>query len=105
MKDGLAKTDSMPVKNIQEAQGLTSILTRSASEKIELPPRYENMLESPMAVFAEGLLSDISGSDSMRQLHECLGKMVEAYRELEGKLNPMVLRPMILGTRCGLCPV
>jgi hypothetical protein len=47
----------------------------------------------------------VAGSVNIGHLFVCLQKMVDAYQELKEKLDPAVLRPLILGTRCVLCPV
>lgn len=105
LKDSYASMDLISVEDIEAAQSLTDILIGNSSEKMSLPEHYRNMIELPGMMFVESMITDIIGSDSMRQLAECLNKMAEAHRELAEKLNPMVIRPLILGTRCALCPV
>jgi hypothetical protein len=42
--------------------------------------------------------------DTVQQLHCEVGEMTKASDELREMLNPVKLRPMILRTRCDLCP-
>lgn len=48
--------------------------------------------------------NNLCKGDTVRQLHDEVGNMEKASEELLEMLNPVRLRPMILRTRCDLCP-
>jgi hypothetical protein len=48
--------------------------------------------------------NNLCKGNTVRQLHDEVGKMEKASEELREMLNPVKLRPMILRTRCDLCP-
>ena len=49
--------------------------------------------------------NNLRKGDIVQQLDDEADKMKEASDELREMLNPVKLRPMILRTRCDLCPV
>jgi hypothetical protein len=48
--------------------------------------------------------NNLGKGDMVRQLHDEVGTMEKATEELREMLNPVKLTPMILRTRCDLCP-
>jgi hypothetical protein len=48
--------------------------------------------------------NNLRKGDTIQQLHREVRKMEKASEELREMLNPVKLRPMILRTRCDLCP-
>lgn len=97
--------DYLPAEDAQTAKDLASILVGDSSQEIRLPPRYREEVQPPAALIVEEVMGDISGSDSVKQLVGHLDGMVAAYGEIGEKLNSLLLRPILLSTRCDLCPV
>ena len=64
---------------------------------LEAPP--DPQPEPPEVSISEGLQAIIDGLD---ENHPAREKVIE---ELDDMLNPLILRPIILRTRCDLCPV
>lgn len=103
--DSQSEADFITPMVALNARSLVDYLTGKGKPDIELPPRYESMLKSHSSEVMTDELKLVAGSVNIGHLFVCLQKMVGAYQELKEKLDPAVLRPLILGTRCVLCPV
>lgn len=63
------------------------------------------VIKSVVMDIVTSLVKDSGSIKLIRQLNQGLENISKAYLELEEKLNPMVLRSLLLSTRCRLCPV
>jgi len=77
--------------------GNSNFLTFSDRDLAEKAARLGNRV-------ARNLLLGRNGGNVGKSLQERISKMRQAMEELADMLNPLVLRPIILRTRCELCP-
>lgn len=98
-------TDSTASESIQESKRLADGLTGRVFQKTKLSQHYRDMLKSETVNIVEDLLAQLSGSAHIGRVANSLQRMAEVHRELAQNLNPLVLRPLILSTRCRICPV
>ena len=77
--------------------GNSNFLTFSDRDLAEKAARLGNHV-------ARNLLLGRNGGNVGKSLQERISKMRQAMEELADMLNPLVLRPIILRTRCELCP-
>jgi len=61
-------------------------------------------LAEEVARICDRVVSELRKGDNVKALGDEVGDLREAQEELLGILNPVRLKPMILNTRCDLCP-
>jgi hypothetical protein len=71
----------------------------------EIPLDLPDVIKSAVMDILGPLVKDTKSIERIKRLDQGLKKMAMAYLELEEKLDPMELRPLLLSTRCRLCPV
>ncbi len=70
----------------------------------EIPADLDVIKSAVMDILGP-LVKDTKSIERIKRLDQGLKKMSTVYLELEEKLDPMELRPLLLSTRCRLCPV
>jgi len=105
LRDSRLPADYLPAREAQTAKDLAGILAGGGSREIMLPPRYSDVVEPPVVLILQEVMGDIAGSEGVKRLAGHLDEMAAAYRETGEKLNALLLRPILLSTRCDLCPV
>lgn len=91
--------------NIEISRRFAGYLTGDDTGEPVIPADYPGMVKSAVMDIVTSLVKDSGSIKLIRQLNQGLENISKAYLELEEKLNPMVLRPLLLSTRCRLCPV
>lgn len=91
--------------DIEISKRLASYLIGENTEEPVIPSSLLSVLKSVVMDIITSLVKDSSSIKLIRRLDQGLKKMSKAYLVFEEKLNPMVLRPLLLSTRCRLCPV
>ena len=82
------------------------IIVKSRYEKVLIFIGDTNMsLAKKVAHTCDLAYDNLRKGDMVQQLHCEVRKMKKLSEELREALNPVKLRPMILRTRCDLCPV
>ena len=86
-------------------QGSTVFIrTEDGSPDVEIP--WNGRESAPMLVGAlDTIAVGLYSGDGVRRIADCLDRMKSSYEELGKTLDALVLGPIILGTRCRLCPV
>ncbi len=69
-----------------------------------LPFTKDDVLWIKVTRICNSVAENLRKGDTARQLRLEVGNMKKVCEELREMLNPVKLRPMILRTRCDLCP-
>lgn len=85
--------DLMEVELLQITVGIRPLLQR---ENREMVPSFVDL--------CHGVIEDLWGTGEVKEIIKAVDKMKAVVGELEAVLEPLVLRPQILRTRCKLCP-
>jgi len=83
----------MEAELLQITVGIRSLLQR---ENREMVPSFVDL--------CHGVMEELWNAGEVKEIMKAVDKMKAVAGELQAVLEPLVLRPMILHTRCKLCP-
>jgi len=66
--------------------------------------RDNREMDPSVADYCLGIMEELRDTNEVKEIKSAVEKMQGVVRELETALEPLVLRPHILWTRCRLCP-
>ena len=95
------------VKKSLDADSRTQIITKGFSEKTIFTFVDAGLAEEVLRIFDSAITSItvLVRLNSFNAMRDEIDKMKTAIEELDDMLNPLILRPIIIRTRCDLCPV
>jgi hypothetical protein len=86
-------------------QGSTVFIrTEDGSPDVEIPCSDRGSARV-LASVLDTIAGDLYSGDGVRRIADYLDRMKSSHEELEKTLDALVLGPIILSTRCRLCPV
>ena len=91
--------------DFQYGEDVSAIQKKEGDSESKTSPDFLNDIDIVLRPIAESMMDELTRSDNVHQLDSHLRRMARIHHELEEKLNPLVLRPLILSTRCRVCPV